>query len=163
MIESVWVLLGIGALVVAAIMFGLWRLGIRNHNFSYVDIGWSGNFAVLALLYAGLAPGYPPRRVLIASMFALQWVTTKMSGMEQNSQTRMMMYTMPLMMGIFFWWMPSGLNLYYATTNVASLPQQVLLARERRRATEAQKAKDAPAKKKPGAPARPPAREKRRT
>jgi steroid 5-alpha reductase family enzyme len=50
-------------------MFGLWWLGIRNHNFSYVDIGWSVNFAVLAVLYAWLAPGHLPRRVLIAAMF----------------------------------------------------------------------------------------------
>jgi YidC/Oxa1 family membrane protein insertase len=80
---------------------------------------------------------------LIFSMFALQYVSTKMSGMEQNEQTKMMMYIMPPMMGIFFLFMPSGLNLYYASTNVASLPQQLLIARERRRAMEAQKAKDA--------------------
>ena len=80
---------------------------------------------------------------LIVSMFALQYVSTKMSGMEQNEQTKMMMYIMPPMMGIFFLFMPSGLNLYYASTNVASLPQQLLIARERRRATEEQKAKEA--------------------
>lgn len=70
MIGNAWLLLLIGTLVVAAVMLGLWWLGIRNHNFSYVDIGWSGNFAVLALLYALLAPGFLPRRVLIAAMFA---------------------------------------------------------------------------------------------
>jgi steroid 5-alpha reductase family enzyme len=69
MIENAWLLLLIGTLVVVAIMFGLWWLGIRNHNFSYVDIGWSVNFAVLAALYALLAPGYLPRRALIAAMF----------------------------------------------------------------------------------------------
>jgi len=80
---------------------------------------------------------------LIISMFALQFVSTRMSGMEQNAQTKMMMYTMPLMMGGFFLFMPSGLNLYYASTNVASLPQQLLIARERRRATEAAKEEEA--------------------
>jgi YidC/Oxa1 family membrane protein insertase len=95
---------------------------------------------------------------LVASMFALQWVTTKLSGMEQNAQTRTMMYTMPIMMGVFFWWMPSGLNLYYAATNVASLPQQTLLALERRRATEKHKAEEA-AKKASSAPARARSRE----
>ena len=70
MIENAWALLLLGTLVVVLIMLGLWWLGIRNHNFSYVDIGWSGNFAVLAVLYAALAPGHLPRRVLIASMFA---------------------------------------------------------------------------------------------
>ena len=70
MIANAWLLLLLGTAVVVAIMFGLWWLGIRKHNFSFVDIGWSGNFAVLAVLYAWLAPGYLPRRLLIASMFA---------------------------------------------------------------------------------------------
>jgi membrane protein insertase Oxa1/YidC/SpoIIIJ len=61
-----------------------------------------------------------------------------------------MMYTMPLMMGIFFWFMPSGLNLYYVSSNLASLPQQVMIARERRAAMEEQKAKDAAKTKRPG-------------
>ncbi len=69
MIANLWLLLLIGTLVVVAIMFGLWWLGVRNHNFSYVDIGWSVNFAVLAVLYAWLAPGDLQRRVIIASMF----------------------------------------------------------------------------------------------
>lgn len=73
---------------------------------------------------------------LVASMFAMQWVTTHMSGVEQNPQMKMMMYMMPIMMGVFFYQMPAGLNLYYATTNVAGLPQQLLIARERRRAQE---------------------------
>ncbi|HEX8906617.1 MAG TPA: YidC/Oxa1 family insertase periplasmic-domain containing protein, partial [Longimicrobiaceae bacterium] len=81
--------------------------------------------------------------LLVVSMFALQWISTKLSGMEQNAQAQTMMYTMPLMMGIFFWFMPSGLNLYYVSSNLASLPQQVLIARERRAAMEAQKAADA--------------------
>jgi YidC/Oxa1 family membrane protein insertase len=80
---------------------------------------------------------------LVISMFLLQWVSTHMSGIEQNEQTRMMMYTMPLVMGFVFFVMPAGLNLYYASTNVASFPQQVLIARERKRATDAQKAEDA--------------------
>jgi len=80
--------------------------------------------------------------LLVVSMFALQWISTKLSGMEQNPQTKMMLYTMPLMMGFFFWFMPSGLNLYYVSSNIASLPQQLMIANERRRATEAQKAAD---------------------
>jgi YidC/Oxa1 family membrane protein insertase len=71
---------------------------------------------------------------LVASMFAMQWVSVKASGAEQNPQAKMMMYFMPLMMGILFFNLPSGLNLYYATTNIASLPQQLLIARERKRA-----------------------------
>jgi YidC/Oxa1 family membrane protein insertase len=87
---------------------------------------------------------------LMVSMFGLQYVSTKLSGMEQNEQTRMMMYTMPLVMGFVFFVMPSGLNLYYASTNVASFPQQILIARERKRATDAQKKEDAAKKKATG-------------
>ncbi|HEX6749190.1 MAG TPA: membrane protein insertase YidC [Longimicrobium sp.] len=92
--------------------------------------------------------------LLVVSMFALQWISTKLSGMEQNAQAQTMMYTMPLMMGIFFWFMPSGLNLYYVSSNLASLPQQVLIAKERRVAMEAQKAKDAAKKKERPSPAK---------
>jgi len=70
-IESPGLLLLAGAVLVAAVMFVLWLLGLRYHNFSYVDIGWSGNFAVLGAFYAVLSPGYPWRRALIATMFAV--------------------------------------------------------------------------------------------
>ena len=49
---------------------------------------------------------------------------------------KMMMYVLPIMMGIFFYSMPAGLNLYYATTNIAGLPQQLMIAGERRKAQE---------------------------
>jgi len=70
MIENPWLLLLAGTLLVAAVMCGLWLLGVRHHNFSYVDIGWSANFALIGVLYATLAPGYLPRRLVIAAMFA---------------------------------------------------------------------------------------------
>jgi len=92
--------------------------------------------------------------LLVTSMFALQWISTKMSGMPDNPQAKTMMYTMPLMMGVFFWLMPSGLNLYYVSSNLASLPQQLLIARERRAVAEEQKAKDALKGKRP-VPAKP--------
>jgi YidC/Oxa1 family membrane protein insertase len=45
----------------------------------------------------------------------------------------MMMYVMPVMFTFLFLNFSSGLNLYYAVSNVASLPQQWLISRERRR------------------------------
>ena len=81
---------------------------------------------------------------LVASMFATQWFSVKISGMEQNPQTKSMMYFMPLMMGVLFFNLPAGLNLYYATTNIASIPQQMLIAHERRRAQEEQKRNEPP-------------------
>jgi len=103
----------------------------RGAHFAYLpDLSLRDPFYLLPIL-------------LVVSMFGLQWISTRLSGMEQNPQTKMMLYTMPLMMGFFFWFMPSGLNLYYVSSNLASLPQQVMIAQERRRATEAQKAADA--------------------
>jgi YidC/Oxa1 family membrane protein insertase len=79
---------------------------------------------------------------LVVSMFALQWVSYKLSGMEQNPQMKMMMYMMPLIMGFIFFMLPAGLNLYYSVTNVATIPQQLLISKERRKAQEAMKAKE---------------------
>lgn len=102
---------------------------------------------------------------LVVSAFALQWISTRMSGMEENPQMKMMMYVMPLMMGVFFFNLPAGLNLYYATTNVATVPQQILIARERRRMQdEINREKEAAAPKaKPRPPAAGSARGQRRT
>ena len=54
-----------------------------------------------------------------------------MRGVKANEQQKMMMYLMPAMMLIFFFSMASGLNLYYFIQNLASLPQQWLIAKER--------------------------------
>jgi YidC/Oxa1 family membrane protein insertase len=64
------------------------------------------------------------------SMFAL----TKIGqlGMEPNPQMKVLLYMMPVMMTILFAKFASGLNLYYTVMNIASLPQQLMLSRERR-------------------------------
>ena len=54
-------------------------------------------------------------------------------GMEPNPQAKMMLYMMPVMMTGMFLFFPSGLNLYYTVSNIASIPQQWLLARERQK------------------------------
>lgn len=68
---SALLLVAVGTLLVFLIMTALWLLGIRNKNFSYVDVGWSANFAVLALLFAWLAEGWETRKWIIAAMYAL--------------------------------------------------------------------------------------------
>jgi YidC/Oxa1 family membrane protein insertase len=52
-------------------------------------------------------------------------------GMEPNPQMKMMLYMMPVMMTVLFAKFAAGLNLYYAVQNLASVPQQWLLAKER--------------------------------
>jgi YidC/Oxa1 family membrane protein insertase len=81
-----------------------------------------------------------------ASMFLLQWIGQR-SMISVNSQMKMMMYAMPIFMTFLFANFPSGLNLYYTTSNLASLPQQLFLARERR-AAGVGKPKESPGDKK---------------
>ena len=68
--------------------------------------------------------------ILALSMFLMQWVSLR-SLDQENPQMKMMMYIMPPMMLFIFMNLASGLNLYYATANIATLPQQVWIARER--------------------------------
>ena len=69
--------------------------------------------------------------VMGLSMFGLSKVGQV--GMEPNPQMKMMLYVMPVMMTFLFLNFASGLNLYYAVSNIASIPQQWMLARERLR------------------------------
>lgn len=71
--------------------------------------------------------------VMGASMYFLTKVGQM--GMEPNPQMKMMLYMMPLMMTGMFLFFPSGLNLYYTVSNIASIPQQWLLGRERMKRT----------------------------
>lgn len=65
------------------------------------------------------------------SMFGLSKVGQL--GMEPNPQMKTMLYVMPAVMTFLFVNFASGLNLYYAVSNIASIPQQYMLARERMR------------------------------
>jgi YidC/Oxa1 family membrane protein insertase len=67
--------------------------------------------------------------VMGISMFGLSKVGQL--GMPPNPQMKMMLYVMPVMMTFLFLNFASGLNLYYAVSNIASIPQQWMLARER--------------------------------
>ncbi len=67
-----------------------------------------------------------------ASMFLLSWIG--MRTMPSNPQAKMMSYMMPVMMTLFFFNLASGLNLYYAVQNIAALPQQWFVTRERAKA-----------------------------
>jgi YidC/Oxa1 family membrane protein insertase len=64
-----------------------------------------------------------------ASMFVTSWIGLR--GSPPNPQAKMMSYMMPVMFTVFFLNLASGLNLYYAVQNIAALPQQWLLSRER--------------------------------
>jgi YidC/Oxa1 family membrane protein insertase len=78
-----------------------------------------------------------PLYVIPLLMGISMFVLTKVGqmGMEPNPQMKTMLYFMPLMMTGMFLFFPSGLNLYYAVSNLASIPQQYMLARERQKRT----------------------------
>jgi YidC/Oxa1 family membrane protein insertase len=61
--------------------------------------------------------------------YLVSWIGLR--NTPPNPQTKMMSYMFPAMMLIFFFRISAGLNLYYAVQNLATLPQQWLLARER--------------------------------
>ena len=72
--------------------------------------------------------------VLMAlSMFVLQYLSYK-STPEPNPQLKLMMWFMPIFMLVILLNFASGLNLYYASSNVARLPQQLYIMKERRKA-----------------------------
>jgi YidC/Oxa1 family membrane protein insertase len=65
------------------------------------------------------------------SMLALSWMGQK--GLPPNPQAKMMMWMAPVMFTFFGFRFAAGLNLYYVMSNIASLPQQWLIGRERAR------------------------------
>ncbi|GBD31977.1 MAG: membrane protein insertase YidC [Gemmatimonadales bacterium] len=74
-------------------------------------------------------PYYVIPLIMGLSMYAV----TKIGqiGVPPNPQAKMMLYVMPVMFTVLFANFSSGLNLYYAVSNIASIPQQWLIARER--------------------------------
>ena len=74
-------------------------------------------------------PFYITPLLMGASMYVMSWIGMRNS--PPNPQAKMMSYMMPVMLTVLFLNFASGLNLYYAVQNIAALPQQWLLARER--------------------------------
>ena len=79
-----------------------------------------------------------------ASMFAL--MKLGQVGVAPNPQMKMMLYIMPPLMTFMFGQFASGLNLYYLVSNLASLPQQWLLTKERLRRNPPQQSVTQPRK-----------------
>jgi YidC/Oxa1 family membrane protein insertase len=65
------------------------------------------------------------------SMFVLSKVGQM--GVPPNPQAKTMLYFMPIFMTVLFLRFASGLNLYYAVSNIFSIPQQYLIAQRRLR------------------------------
>jgi YidC/Oxa1 family membrane protein insertase len=78
-------------------------------------------------------PFYILPLIMGASMYVLSWIG--MRNAPPNPQAKMMSYMFPVIMTVALLNMAAGLNLYYAVQNIAALPQQWLIARERAKRT----------------------------
>jgi YidC/Oxa1 family membrane protein insertase len=76
-------------------------------------------------------PYYIIPLIMGLSMFVLSKVGQ--IGVPPNPQAKMMLYVMPVFLTVLFLRFASGLNLYYAVSNICSIPQQYLIARRRQR------------------------------
>lgn len=104
------------------VLFALFFVFQSTIEFRGVPFLWLPDLSVKDSLY--IAP-----LLMGGSMFLTSWLSMRSS--PPNPQTRIMTYVLPVMMTVLLASMASGLNLYWASQNVASLPQQWLIARER--------------------------------
>ena len=115
------------ALIPMPVLFALFFVFQNTIEFRGVPFMWLYDISIKDPLY--ILP------VLMGiSMYALSWIGLR--NAPPNPQAKMMSYMFPVMMTFVLANMASGLNLYYTAQNIAALPQQWLLARERARRTK---------------------------
>jgi len=110
------------ALLPMPILFALFFVFQNTIEFRGVPFLWLHDISIKDPLY--ILP-----LLMGASMYLLSWIG--MRNAPPNPQAKMMGYMFPVMMTVVLVNMASGLNLYYTAQNIAALPQQWLLARER--------------------------------
>jgi len=110
------------------ILFALYQVFGNTIEFRGVSFLWLADISQRD-------PYYITPLLMGASMFVMSWIG--MRNAPPNPQAKMMSYMMPVMLTVLFLNFASGLNLYYAVQNIAAIPQQWLLARERGKQTPA--------------------------
>jgi steroid 5-alpha reductase family enzyme len=70
--SDLFTLLVTGSLVSVALFALTWWLSVRLDNYSFVDVMWSYALSVIIPLYAVMAQGWGPRRV-VAAVVAVTW------------------------------------------------------------------------------------------
>jgi YidC/Oxa1 family membrane protein insertase len=113
------------ALLPMPILFALFFVFQNTIEFRGVPFLWLHDISVKDPFY--LLP-----LLMGASMYVLSWIGMRTA--PPNPQAKMMGYMFPLMMTVVLLNMASGLNLYYTAQNIAALPQQWMLSRERAKA-----------------------------
>jgi len=112
-------------LIPMPVLFALFFVFQNTIEFRGVPFLWLPDISVKDPLY--VLPG-----LMGISMYVLSWIGLR--NAPPNPQAKMMSYMFPVMMTFVLMNMASGLNLYYTAQNIAALPQQWLLARERLKA-----------------------------
>jgi len=116
------------ALLPMPILFALFFVFQNTIEFRGVPFMWLHDISIKDPLY--ILP-----LLMGASMYLLSWIG--MRNAPPNPQAKMMGYMFPVMMTVVLLNMASGLNLYYTAQNIAALPQQWMLAKERAKARPA--------------------------
>ena len=104
------------------VLFALYYVFQNTIEFRGVSFLWLSDISLRD-------PYYITPLLMGVSMFVMSWIGMRNS--PPNPQAKMMSYMMPVMLTVLFLNFASGLNLYYAVQNIAAIPQQWLLARER--------------------------------
>jgi YidC/Oxa1 family membrane protein insertase len=116
------------ALLPMPILFALFFVFQNTIEFRGVSFLWLHDISIKD-------PYYILPLLMGASMYILSWIG--MRNAPPNPQAKMMGYMFPVMMTVVLLNLASGLNLYYTAQNIAALPQQWLLAKERAKARPA--------------------------
>ncbi|MEJ2236967.1 MAG: membrane protein insertase YidC [Gemmatimonadales bacterium] len=74
-----------------------------------------------------------PLYIIPIVMGLSMYVVSKLGqrGVPPNPQAKMMLYFMPVMLTVLFFKFAAGLNLYYAVSNISSIPQQWMISEKR--------------------------------
>jgi YidC/Oxa1 family membrane protein insertase len=113
------------AIIPMPVFFALFFVFQNTIEFRGVPFLWLGDISLKDPLY--ILP-----IVTGASMFVLSWIG--MRNMPKNPQATMMLYLMPGMFTVFLLSTASGLSIYYLVQQIAAIPQQWMIANERRKA-----------------------------
>jgi YidC/Oxa1 family membrane protein insertase len=112
-------------LIPMPVLFALFFVFQNTIEFRGVPFMWLTDISIKDPLY--ILP-----LLMGISMYILSWIGLR--NAPPNPQAKMMSYMFPVMMTFVLANMASGLNLYYTAQNIAALPQQWLLAKERQKA-----------------------------
>ena len=112
------------ALIPMPVLFALFFVFQNTIEFRGVPFMWLHDISMKD-------PYYILPVLMGVSMYVLSWIGLR--NAPPNPQAKMMSYMFPVMMTFVLANMASGLNLYYTAQNLAAIPQQWLLARERAR------------------------------